>query len=392
MLAIFERRSVRILAYLIFIVITLLSCLAITFPDERIKEIIIVQAEKQLNKGKDRSKRNVRIWEVNITDLDLWWFSGIELHNVVLQEKWSEERKQRALDEASDGAPPQKPMTVRIPRVAVRASLLSSLINLGGAGVFQVDFNSDGNDGGLVKGLVIARSDGIFIDAELDNLDMYRAAVIESATGVPAFGYMNGTASFIFDPQTGLPVDGTIDLSGNKLSIGPAEVKTDKLPSMAYLEVPRTSLGNLTFKGHVERRGKTPAFVFDNFNAKGLDVHMQIWGDLELSAKAGQSNSNISMRLQFNEEFVQENSLGPILNIQTLRSGRNGEGWYGISFKGRMSRMKPRGDLNAAKGPSKTKAANTKTDDAASNAKAADTKAADTKATGPTIKNKVKKK
>lgn len=389
----FEKRWVRILAYALFVIITLLSCLAITFPDERIKQIIIVQAEKQLNAGKDRSKRNERIWEVQIDELDLWWFSGAELHNVVLKEKWSEERLQRALDEAESGAPPQKPMMVTIPRVAARVSLASSIVNLGAAVVYQVDFNSNDTEGGLVKGTVIQRKDGLFLDATLDELDMYRAGLIESVSGVPGFGTMNGTVSFILDPKSGLPVDGKIDLEGKKLSVGPAEVKTDKLPSMAYLEVPRTSLGNLDLEAHIERRGKTPALVFDKFEAKGLDMRMQVWGDVEIEKTSARSRSNVSMRLQFNEEFVQENSLGPVLNIQTLRSGRNGEGWYGLSFKGMIGRMKPRGDLNAAGGPpaAKKAPANAEAPAAAADEQGDEPGEEESEANAKSVKNRTKK-
>lgn len=351
MLAIFEKRPVRWLGYFLFMVITLLICLAVTFPDERIKQIVIVQAEKSLNAGKSRAKRDDRFWEVQITDMDLWWFSGVEFHNVVLKEKWSKERIARAEAEADSGAPPQKPLTIKIPRVAVRGSLLLSAINVGGAAVFEVDFSQV--DGGVIDGTVIQRSDGIFVDATFDELDMYKAALLESVTGVPGFGKIDGEMAVILDPKTRLPIDGTFDFKGSKLSMGPAEVKTDKLPSMAYLEVPRTSLGNLVFKAHIERKGKVPVFIFDDFSAKGLDLNMEIWGDVQLNKVTARSQSDVKIRLQFNEEFVKENSLGPILNIQTLRSGRNGEGWYGISMRGPLSRIKPKGDLKIARGPSK---------------------------------------
>lgn len=372
MLAIFEKRPVRWLGYFLFMVITLLICLAVTFPDERIKEIVIVQAEKSLNAGKSRAKRDDKFWEVQITDMDLWWFSGVEFHNVVLKEKWSKERLERAEAEADSGAPPQKPLTIKIPRVAVRGSLLLSAINVGGAAIFEVDFSQV--DGGVIDGTVIQRSDGIFIDATFDGLDMYKAALLESVTGVPGFGKIDGKMAVILDPKTRLPIDGTFDFKGQKLSMGPAEVKTDKLPSMAYLEVPRTSLGNLVFKAHIERKGKTPVFVFDDFSAKGLDMNMEIWGDVQLNQVMARSQSDVKLRLQFNEDFVKENSLGPILNIQTLRSGRNGEGWYGISMRGPLSRIKPKGDLKIARGPDKkTKTADDKEADAqpAANAPAA---------------------
>lgn len=344
-----ERRIVRIPLYGLFTLVVFLAALVLTFPDERVKQIVIVQAEQALNAGK-RADAGDRIWEVRIDDLDLWWFTGIELHNMRIKEKWTEEKKAKVEEEVAEGAPPQEPLTVTIPRVAGRVSLIKSIINLGLGAQYDIDFE----DGGLISGEFVQNSDGGRVTANFDDVDMYKASILQSVTGVPGFGTLNGDVEIEIDPKTRRPAGGTIDLKGKKLTVGPATVKTELLPSMAYLEVPQTNFGTFVFKGTIANEKGKSSLVFDEFSAKGRDVRMEVWGDVELARVFARGVSDVSMRLQFDAEFVKENSLSPVLNIQLFRSGKSSDDWYGMVFKGVIGKMKPKGSVVAARGPSKS--------------------------------------
>ena len=63
-----DRKIVRIPLYGLFTLVVFLAALVLTFPDERVKQIVIVQAEQALNAGK-RADAGDRIWEVRIDDL-----------------------------------------------------------------------------------------------------------------------------------------------------------------------------------------------------------------------------------------------------------------------------------------------------------------------------------
>lgn len=344
-----ERRIVRIPLYGLFTLVAFLVALVVTFPDERVKQIIVVQAEKALN-GDKTGADDERLWDVEIDDLDIWWFSGLELHNVKLKERWSDERKAQAERDAEEGAPPQSPLTVTIPRVAGRVSLLKSITNLGAGGVFTVDFD----EGGAIEGEFVQKGSGAEIHVDFVEVDMFKAKLLESVTGVPGFGSLNGTIDLALDKR-GAPSSGAISLKGSKLTVGPATVKTDRLPSMAYLEVPQTNFGNMIIEATIAKQGASPKLTFDTFNTVGRDVRMEVWGDTDLPTNK-RAQADVDMRLQFDEGFVKENSLGPILNIQIFRAGKSNDNWYGISFKGRLSTLKPRGSMAAARGPSKSKA------------------------------------
>lgn len=343
-----ERRIVRIPLYGLFTLVVFLIALVLTFPDTRVKEIVIVQAEQALNKGKS-AEAGDRIWDVNIADLDLWWLTGLELEGVELKERWSEEKLAQVAAEAKEGAPPQKPLTVTIPRVAGRVSIMRSLFNLGLAAVYDVDFE----DGGLITGTFVQGGGEISVSAAFEDVDMFRSSIMQSVTGVPGFGTLNGTVLVELDPKTRKPKGGTIDLRGKKLTVGPATVKTEMLPSMAYLEVPQTNFGTFVMKAHIESDSRGAKLVFDEFNAKGRDVRMDVWGDAGVGNTA---TANVDMRLQFDATFVKENSLSPVLNMQIFRSGKSSDDWYGMSFKGPISKLRPRGSVIAARGPAGTKA------------------------------------
>lgn len=344
-----ERRLIRIPLYGIFALLVFLLALRVTFPEERIKQILIVQIEKNLNAGKTVGGDD-KIWEIEIEDLDIWWLSGLEFQGVHFKERWTEGQRQRAEQEAEEGAPPRKPLTLRVPRVAGRASLLQSVANLGAAGVFVVDFD----EGGIIEGTFTQGTQGLELHAEIVELDMFRAKVLEGMTGVPGFGTLNGSIDATTDPR-GVVQSGEISLRGSKLTVGPATVKTDKLPSMAYLEVPQTNFGNLAVEADITSEGRSPTLVFEEFEAQGRDVRMQLWGELDLGRNPATSRADIDMRLQFNEGFVKENSLAPLLNLKLFRSGKSGDNWYGISFKGLVRSLRPRGSVAAARGPSKAR-------------------------------------
>ncbi len=352
-----DRKIVRIPLYGLFTLVVFLAALVLTFPDERVKQIVIVQAEQVLNAGK-RADAGDRIWEVRIDDLDLWWFTGIELNNVRLKERWTDEKKARVEAEVAEGAPPQEPLTVTIPRVAGRVSILKSIINLGLGAQYDVDFE----DGGLISGEFVQNSDGGRFTANFADVDMYKASILQSVTGVPGFGTLEGDVEIEIDPKTRRPIAGNIDLKGKKLTVGPATVKTEMLPSMAYLEVPQTNFGTFVLKAKIvkDKGSQNPSLEFDEFSAKGRDVRMEVWGDVELSKVFSRGMANVSMRLQFDAEFVKENSLSPVLNIQLFRSGKSSDDWYGIAFTGLIGKMKPKGSVAAARGPSTKKGATNK--------------------------------
>lgn len=366
MLAILERRAVRIPLYLLLGTIAFSLAMVLTFPDDRVKQILIVQAEKALGHK----------YDVTINDLDLWWLTGVELHQVELRERWTEQQLEKAASEAKEGVPPKMPLSVSIPRVAGRLAPISSLVNLALVVEFAVDFD----EGGSVTGSYKQSSTKRGVQITFNDLDMNKSGVLASVTGIPGFGELKGDVELELDPKRPMIIGGKIELLGKKLTIGPGLVETDKIPSMVYLEVPQTNFGNLLIQAKVEQpKGQSPKLVFEKFESVGRDIHMQLWGDVVMASNPKSSRSNLETRLKFEESYITENSLRPLLNIKHLRDGKGPDNWYGFSLYGPVGNVRFKGSVTASRGPGKT---------SANGADAAD--GADTEESPTTTKTKVK--
>ena len=133
---------------------------------------------------------------------------------------------------------------------------------------------------------------------------------------------------------------------------------------MVYLEVPQTNFGNLLIKRKVQT-GKNKAaskFVIEKMESVGRDIEMQMWGDVALATRLDNSRLNLEMRMKFNDKYVTENSLRPLLNIKQFRDGKGPGSWYGFVFYSTLKRMRFKGSVMASRGPSKSKqGASTKT-------------------------------
>ncbi len=336
MIAILEKRYVRYPIYVAFFFLVFIVSLVIAFPDDEVKDILTVQIEKQLDHK----------YKVTIEDLDLWWLTGIQLENVRIEERKSGEEPA----EETEGGPELIPMEFTLPEVSARLSLLRSI--LGPTVEFSIDVG-----GGEIDGIFRNGSDANELQMEFDELDLRKTQAIAAFLGVPFFGDLSGEIDLELDPKRNVPTAGTITLDGEKLTFGPATVKTDKLPSMAFLEVPQTNLGNLDIDMVVDDSNpKRPVMKIEKFEMNGRDMRGDVWGDIRVGAGSGNTILDLKMRMQFDETFVKKNSLAPLLNVSEVRKGKNKE-WYGFQISGRTANVQFRGRPASAAGPSAEPAA-----------------------------------
>jgi len=212
----------------------------------------------------------------------------------------------------------------------------------------------DFEDGGIITGTYAHASAGPKVHVDFDAVDLMRSSILLSITGIPGFGELDGTVDVVIDPKTRGPREGTVDLKGSKLTIGPGFVETDKIPSMLFIKVPQTNFGNLTFKATIEtpKNARSARFKIDEFSSQGRDVRMEMWGDVGLARRLGASKANMKMRMQFDARFVRDNDLAPLLNIKQFRTGKGPENWYGFSIVGMLSKINFSGSVQAARGRS----------------------------------------
>lgn len=304
---------------------------AVSFPDEDLKEIAVVQLEKVIGPK----------YKVRIDDLDLWWLSGATLEGIQLEERVTETEEPTPEDE---DLPADLPTKVRIESLSARFAPLSSLFNLAPTVVFQVDV-----EGGIIEGSAgIGKT--VDIHAEFNNLDLRKTPALVSFTGMPFFGELSGEIDWTLDSSQ-KPVEGAVKLSGSQLTIGPATIMTDKFPPMTYFEIPQTNFGSVAVNMEMkpdEKKGG--ALKIAKFETSGRDIRLEAWGDVTTAGHVARARPNVQMRLQLDDTFVKKNDLAPLLNVNEFRKGK-GKEWYGFSLTGSVDRIQFKGSSAAANGP-----------------------------------------
>lgn len=342
-----EKRYVRYPVYAAFGLFVFVVSLVFAFPDDEVKDILTVEAEK----ASDHK------YKVTIDDLDLWWLTGAQLEDVTVEERKPEDAEE---DEEIEEGPELIPMKFTLPEVSGRLALIRSIF--GPTFEFYADVG-----GGEIEGYFQQGSDANRLVAEFDELELGKTQAIAAFLGVPFFGQLSGDIDLELDPKRNLPSAGSVSISGSKLTFGPATVKTDKLPAMAFLEVPQTNLGNLNIDLVVDDSNpRRPALVFERFEMNGRDMRGDVWGEIRLGSNMATSVLDLKMRLQLDETFVKENSLAPLLNVSEVRKGKNKE-WFGFQISGRASNMQFRGRPDSAAGPKADKEKSPAEDEGAEN-------------------------
>lgn len=348
-----QKPLVRSIVFMAFGFVMFAVFLVLTFPDKRVKQILVVQLESALDNK----------YDVKIVDIGLWRLTGVQLKGLSLTERITPEvAEAAAAAEASGGPPAPLPMSVRIDSISARLAPLASAVNLGPAVSYRVDLG-----GGLLHGTYKQNKKRRAVSLVVDEVDLRKSPVLTSLLGMPVFGVLDGALDLEMHPSRPLLTGGNVALDGKQLTIGPATIYTDKFPPMSYFEIPQTNFGTLTARVAVEnnasggdsdeeegapkgrRQAASPSVIVKDFKTSGRDVRTEIWGDIALGANMAQSRPKIEMRLQFDESFVTKNSLAPILNMKEFRNGKNNS-WYGFVLWGTMKQLRFKGAASAAQG------------------------------------------
>lgn len=353
-----QKPLVRSVLFMAFGFVMFVVFLVFTFPDKRVKQILVVQLESALDNK----------YDVKVVDIGLWRLTGVQLKGLSLTERVSpEDAAAAAAAEAGGGPPAALPTTVRIESVSARLAPLASAINMGPSVSYRIDLG-----GGLLHGSYKQNTKRRKITLEVDEVDLRKTPAVAGVLGMPVFGVLNGDVELELHPKRSILTGGHVSLDGKQLTVGPATIYTDKFPPMSYFEIPQTNFGTLSAridvangssdkssgkKGDDEEGdsapksgGTDPTLVVNEFKTSGRDLRSEMWGDVALGANMAQSRPKIEMRIQFDEAFVSKNSLAPILNMNEFRNGKNNS-WYGFVLWGTVKRLRFKGASSAALGP-----------------------------------------
>jgi type II secretion system protein N len=332
-----ENKAVRTIVYAVFGLVMFMVFMVVTFPDKRVREILVVQLEKALDNR----------YEVKIADMRLWRFTGVQLRGVTIAERVMPTAAEA--EPEFEGPPKAPPMRVTLDRVSARFAPMATAFHRGPTVNFQVDIGG----GNVFYGSFRQNRAGQRVAIELEELDLRTSPLLTGLMGMPVFGVLDGEIVLEFESNRPVLKGGHVDLVGKMLTVGPTVIETDKIPLITELSIPQTNFGNLVARMRVEPgegARATPKLVIDQFNSRGRDLLADVWGEVNLANNLGASRPQIELRMQANEDYVTSNNLGMVFNLAEFRNGKHNE-WYGFVLVGSFQNLNFRGSRTAAQGP-----------------------------------------
>ncbi len=333
-----ERKFFRVAIYMAFGLFSFCLFFVWTFPDHRVKEI----AANWIEVATDHR------YEVSIEGIGFWRLTGAEVEGVQLSERVApgEYEPVGDSDEDSDSARPERAgrtTSARLERISVRLSPIRSLLNRGLAARYQIDVG-----GSVIDGTFVHTGAEQRLDLSLNDVDLRQSTLLASLIGLPLFGVLDGDVELVFDSAAGQIIDGRVDITGEKLTLGSTVIESDQIPVFTELELPTTSFGNLELKLNVEDTEQGARINFERFRTRGLDLNTEVWGHIDIGPRGGQPR--LEMRLQVKEEYVTEHGLGLLFNMSEFRDGEYRD-WYGFVLAGTFDNINFQGSTTAAQGP-----------------------------------------
>jgi type II secretion system protein N len=215
----------RYLGYPLFFLFAFLTSAYLSFPYERVREVI----ERQVAVAMPGS-------ELEIVSLEPSWVSGVELTGVSLR-----------IPSETEG---ERPMSVTLPRVWARVGILSYLF-----GTTSVSYEVEIDGGGIIEGSFDDESDDehsrSHLIAHLENVDLRRIGPLRTATRLPVTGIVTGDIDVTLDEDSESTVgEIALDIADASLGDGRAGISIPGMPGAITVE--RLALGNITLRAEVE--------------------------------------------------------------------------------------------------------------------------------------------
>lgn len=215
----------RYLGYPLFFIFAFLTSAYLTFPYERVRDVI----EQQVT-------RSIPGSELEIVSLEPSWVSGVEAHGVLLR-----------LPSTTEG---ERPMSVTIPYVWARVGIFSYL-----TGTTSISFEAELDGGGTVEGTFDDESDEeharTHLVAHLENVDLRRIGPLRAATRLPMAGMITGDIDVTLDDEAD-DTTGSISLDMTEMALGDGRAGVS-IPGMpGTITVDRLEIGAVTLRADIE--------------------------------------------------------------------------------------------------------------------------------------------
>jgi type II secretion system protein N len=215
----------RDLGYPLFFLSAFLLSAYLTFPYDRVREVI----ERQVAVAVPGA-------ELEIVSLEPAWLTGVEARGVSLR-----------LPSATEG---ERPMSVTIPRVYARAGILAFLF-----GTISVNFEVELDGGGRIEGSFEDQSDDEHarsrVVAELVDVDLRRIGPLRAATRLPVTGIVSGSIDVTLDDDAD-QTTGSLSLDIAEASVGDGRAGISAPGFPITLTIQQLELGTINLRAEIE--------------------------------------------------------------------------------------------------------------------------------------------
>lgn len=312
----------RAVGYPVFFVLFFVTFLYVTFPYDRLKEVIIAQIEAPRVSPSGRTTPSGM--EVTIGSLGPTFFPGLKAKDV----------RVTYLPTTQGG----RPTFMRFEEAVVHVSLFSLLFRRA-----NVSFDLEGM-GGEVSGEVSYSfatdpAPGLrSLEVEIENVNAGEAGPLVQAVGLPLGGTLNGKIELTVPEGQVNQAEGKVELTCARLTVGDGRAQY-QIPHFGGVTIAEIRAGDLSFNVNVRRGVAT----LERVGAQSNEFALQMDGRVDLRPNLADSAMNIGVRFRLTDVYRNKNEqAGRILTVMDmvpdLQRARRPDGMLGFRCTGTFAR------------------------------------------------------
>ncbi len=312
----------RVVGYPLFFLFFYVTFLYATFPYDRLKEVIVAQAEAPRVSPMGRTTPSGM--ELTIGTLGPTFFPGLKAKDVNVT----------FLPTAQGG----RPVFMHLDQVTVHVSLFNLLFRRA-----SVSFDLEGMggevEGEMVYSFATEPSPGLrSLQVEFTDVNAGELGPLVQAVGLPLGGTLAGKVELTIPDGAVNQAEGKVELTVDRLTVGDGRAQF-MIPQFGGVTIEQIRAGNFTFNVNIRRGVAT----LDRVGSTSNEFALQMDGRIDLRPNLADSAMNLGVRFRLTDAYRNKSeAAGRILTVMDmappLQSARRPDGMFGFRCSGTFAR------------------------------------------------------